>query len=169
MTLEAKNIKKGDYLLLDDEAYVVLENDHYNKSGSNFYKLHIENFMSNHRSEKHLSSKQLSRHLESTQTTYDLVELLDDTNGKQFLSLLTKDSSKPVESKFVEHDDIIKYLTDYFKEHDTPLSVTFTCIDAPKQHRSESDKGFERVTHLEGFDMKYQHDHHHKHHHVHST
>ena len=133
MTLEAKNIKKGDYLLLDNQAFVVLGNDHYSKSGSNFYKLHIENFMSNHRSEKHFSAKQVVRNLESTSTTYDLVGLLDDTGGKQFLSLLTRGGDvHPVENKFVEHDDIVKYLTEYFEENDDPLTVTFTRIEAPK-------------------------------------
>ena len=169
MTLEAKNIKKGDYLLLDDQPFVVLGNDHYTKSGTHFCKVHIENFMSNHRSEKHFSDKQIVRNLESTQTTYDLIGLLDDTGGKQFLSLLTKDDIQPVENKFVEHDDIVKYLTNYLEENDDPLSVTFTSVEAPKHHRIESDKNFERITHLQGFDMKYQHDHHHKHHHVHTA
>ena len=42
-------------------------------------------------------------------------------------------------------------------------------LEAPKIHRVESDLGFERVTQLQGFEMKYQNDHHHKHHHVHTA
>ena len=169
MTVEARNIKKGDYLLLDKQAFKVLGNDHYTKTGTHFCKLHVENFMSNHRSEKHFSAKHTVRNLESTHKTYDLVGLLDEQSGKQYLSLLTKDTVQPVETKYVEHDDIVKYLTEHFESSDSPLSITFTTIEAPKQHRVESDLTFERVTQLEGFDMKHQHDHHRGKHHVHTT
>lgn len=169
MNQEVKNLKKGDLVLMDKQAFVVLGNEHDTKSGTHSCKLLLENFMSNHRTEKHFSAKHHLRTLESISTTFDLVGLLDETNGKQFLSLLTKDTVEPIEDKFTEHDDIINYLVKYFEKNDAPLSVTYTVALAAKQHRTETDLPFERITHLEGFDMKYQHDHHHKHHHVHNT
>lgn len=168
MSVEAKDIQKGQILFLDKQAYVVLDVEKLTRTGTHHVKVQLENFMSNHRTEKSFGYTHNVRYLEATSTTYMVTDLADYTGGHQYLTMQDKDTGDEVTGMYVEHDDMIQYLTKHFEsDNPEPLSITFTRVEAPKVHRVESDMAFVRPTRLEGFETKHQHDHHHNRHHIH--
>ena len=168
MSVEAKHLKKGNYVFVENNVFIVLRAEELTVTGNHSVRLQLQNFMTNHRTVKSFGLKHHVRTLEPVHTHYNLVDLLDNNDGRQFLSLINRDTDKPEESVHVEDVNMIKYLQNYFDKNDEPLQVVLTRIDAPKMHRIEKDMYFERVTSLQGFDMSHQHDPHHHHHHVHS-
>lgn len=169
MSVVAKHIKKGNYLLLDKSVCVVLDATEITSNSTHTVKLNVENFETNHHTTVHFGLSHNVRTLEPEVVHYDLVDLADCTEGEQFLSLMRKDTNEVDESVHVNNPQLVKYLQDHFSEDGdkNSLSVHMVRVKVDSLHRTETDRVVEKVTGVEGFDMKHLYDHHHNKHHTH--
>ena len=171
MSVQAKNIKRGDCLVLDDyQVYQVLDVHEVTK-GNHVVKLSLQNFSNSHKTQQTFGLDVNVRKVEPSHTNYLLTHLNDHAdNGNLYLSLLNPNTTKTLDNIYVRNLNAIKYLKDYFSASSDPLEVTVTTIEVPAMHhqsKSESDLSFVRVTSIQGFDMNHYHDKNHSHHHVH--
>ena len=170
MSVEAKHIKKGNYILLDQNVFKVVESVEITSHGTHTVKIVLENFVTNHRTTKHFGIDHHIRVLETQSTHYNLVGLLDYSESYQYLSLINKNNGNLEESIYTDNDKLIRYLQDHFNNsnsEDQTLSLTVVKIEVSPLHRTENELNFEKIISVEGFDMKHLHDHHHNHHHSH--
>lgn len=176
LSFEAKHIKKGQCLFLDKSVFVVVDVEELTK-GNHTVKVTVENFMTNHRTVKRFGLTHRVRTLEPSTTRYELTDLGDHTgDGKQYLTLLNKSTDELEECLYVDNVDLVDYLTKHFSSEsveDKTLDVTVTRVDAGAAHsgsqNADSDMSFEKVTAVQGFDMKHLYDHNRHHHHDHHT
>lgn len=166
MSLEAKHIKKGNYIFIDNEIYDVLSTDEYTSHGNHEVKLCVQNFETNHKKTLHFGLKHHIVLAEPETVTYDAIGLGELTNGQQYLLLMNKHSGENELNLYVDNPELITYLQNHFKDDpDKFLTVHFRSFQIDKMHRNESNKFSQKITGVEGFDMKHLHDKHHNHHH----
>lgn len=170
MSVTASTLKPGNFIYdeNDKEVYeVVVKKD--NKSSGNSVHLTLQNFRTNHRTDKHYGHDHHVRTVDPVYTLYTFSHLLDREGNHQYLSLIAKDNT-PREDLFVEDQVVIQGLKksiDDHKEKEKNLLVGVTSLTVDTIHRADKEVNIEKVTHIDGVDMKHLYDHHHHHHHVH--
>ena len=166
ISTEAKHIKKGNYLLHDEHVYYVLSVEEHANHGNHMIKLSVENFESNHHTTLHFGLKHHVRLVCPEIVTYELACLLDNDNGKQYMSLLNTHTNEYKQDLYTDNKDLTDYFKKYFETNtDKFLTVKVVTIKIDKLHRIENDRLLEKIVHVDGFDMKHLYDHHHNHHH----
>ena len=129
-------------------------------------KLSVENFESNHHTTLHFGLKHHVRLVCPEIVTYELACLLDNDNGKQYMSLLNTHTNEYKQDLYTDNKDLTDYFKKYFETNtDKFLTVKVVTIKIDKLHRIENDRLLEKIVHVDGFDMKHLYDHHHNHHH----
>ena len=104
------------------------------------------------------------RVVEPEHTKYELTGLQDNESGKLFITLLDKNGELR-EDMSVTREHVVKYLEDHFKtDNADPLTVFVTKAFVDKLHRVDKEVSLEKITRIEGVDMKHLYDKHHGHH-----
>lgn len=165
MSIQAKHLESGQFIYdeNDKQVYKIIEKKSH-KSDVHQEHLTVQNFNTNHKTNKSYSLDHHVRLLEPTYTTYTLSHLLDNPNGSnQFMSVY--DSNATVrEDLYVSDPNIIKQLQS-IKLEDNTVTLNVTKIEVDTLHRTDNTIVIEKVTDISGVDMKHLYDKHHKEHH----
>lgn len=172
MSEKAHHVKKGQYIVLDGKVhYVVGKGETSGAHVAHNVHLTLQEFLTDHRTDKTFSHDHHLPLATESHHKYSLTHLLDETDGALFLSLVSDDGTN--REDLSEHNSEVKaYLKKHFESEDAEaLEVTVTKVhaDNPHSHSNDPDICLERLTRVQGLDMKHLHDHNHHHHHEHKA
>ena len=173
MSVIAHKLKKGMYIFndKDNKVYVIhgMKQSASKSGGNGSVHLSVQDFETDHMHPLMFSHDHKVRIVEPEHNTYLLVNLLDETKGKLYISL-TDDDGDLREDMYVSREHIISYLQEYFKDDKAkPLSIYVTSVKVDALHRKEKNISMEKITRITGVDMKHLYDKHHGHHHDHKV
>lgn len=162
MSNTANHLKRGQFIYVEGHVYEIV--DVKNVKNSHSVHFTVQDFVTNHRSEKSFGLTQHVRTVEPETHHYNLSHLLDTEGSRQFVCLVDS-NGKPREDLYVEDPTVVQALSGLTLDAENPAKVTVTRLHVDHLHRNETDVDLEKITFISGVDMKHLYDHHHHHHH----
>lgn len=166
MSLQAHKLINNMFIYEKSKIYHILKKE---EDKAKNVHLTVQEFESEHKSTMKFSHDHNVRVVEPETKHFKLTHLLDMSNdGTVFVSLLSDDGTVK-EDISVHHKYVIDYLNEHFNKSEDSLNVNVMHIHIDPLHRIDKEIDIEKITHIEGLDMKHLYDKHHGKHHIHKS